>query len=211
MQAQFCYSRHMLEKWLPAPGFTGLYEVSDLGRVRSLDRIVKCKGDSTRTISGRILALGHTAHPNPAHRYAHVSLRNNHKSYGRLVHRLVAIAFIPNPEHKPQVNHVKGKEKLNNAVSNLEWATKAEDDAHAKANKLDARGSKHGRALKKSQDVAHIKTLLAQGMSTRTVAKLTGCSQTNVAEIRRGHIWKHVPPVAPQPQPSTKTGDESHA
>ena len=114
----------MNEIWKDVVGWEGLYEVSDLGRVRSVDRY-----------------LGHPSSPNGAFRkgkiltpkskrYADIHLWRNRKYVSTHVHRLVAIAFIPNPENKAEVNHKDGN-KLNNHVNNLEWVTRSENQKHA--------------------------------------------------------------------------------
>lgn len=81
------------ERWLPVAGFEGYYEVSDHGRVRSVDRVVTFK-------------------------------------YG--VHRLVATAFIPNPDNLPEVNH-KDENKNNNRVENLEWCDRQYNNTYGTA------------------------------------------------------------------------------
>jgi len=67
--------------------------------------------------------------------YWRVNVTINGKSYQKPVHRLIATAFIPNPDNKPQVNHIDGN-KQNNSVENLEWVTNSENRKHAVANKL---------------------------------------------------------------------------
>lgn len=99
--------------------FAGLYEVSNMGRVRSLDRWVRCKGNKKRLAKGKVLTprVGIQG-------YAYVILSGNQHRKTAKSHRLVALAFLPNPDNLPVVNH-KDENKLNNKVSNLEWCTVA--------------------------------------------------------------------------------------
>lgn len=102
------------EIWKDVPGYEGLYQVSSKGRVRSMDRIVSYK-ETTQFKKGKIL-LPMIAGAN----YLYVNLWKNNKRKYVSVHRLVALAFIPNPKGLKQVNH-KDEDKTNNNVSNLEW------------------------------------------------------------------------------------------
>lgn len=106
----------MEEVWRPVVGYEGQYEVSNLGRVRSLDRIVKSRVRSGQKIKGRMLTK--RCHKG----YFRVALSENNSTSNFFVHRLVAAAFIPNPENLPCVNH-KNENKLDNRVENLEWCT----------------------------------------------------------------------------------------
>ncbi|WP_195921980.1 NUMOD4 domain-containing protein [Lactobacillus crispatus] len=98
----------MIEIWKDIKGYESLYQVSNLGRIKSLPR---------STTIGRIRKL-RTNHSG----YLYFSAWKNGKVKMLSVHRLVAQAFIPNPEELPQVNH-KDENKKNNKVSNLEWCT----------------------------------------------------------------------------------------
>lgn len=107
------------EIWKPVVGYEGKYEVSNLGRVRSIDRInvFEARGKKNhRFLTGKIL----TPQFDGRGHYLHVQLSNGEKSRIELVHRLVAKAFIENPYNFPEVNH-KDENKTNNMANNLEW------------------------------------------------------------------------------------------
>ena len=106
------------EEWRDVVGHEGRYEVSSLGRVRSL-MCQRGKRKHPWYMKGKIDRYG----------YPVVCLRKNGKNKHIPVHRLVAIAFIPNPEGKETVNHRNGS-KLDNSASNLEWATQSEQEFH---------------------------------------------------------------------------------
>ena len=110
------------EIWKPVACYEGLYEVSNLGRVKSLGRI-----DRFYRRWKSCILKPHTVGKN----YLAVSLSNGGKVRSIRIHRLVAEAFIPNPSNKPQVNHKDGN-KANNAASNLEWSTNSENQLHAR-------------------------------------------------------------------------------
>lgn len=111
--------------WKSVVGFEDRYEISNDGRVRSLDIYVKCRGGKTRLCKGRNKPLYRNNRG-----YVIVNLCRDNKTAYSLVHRLVAEAFIPNPYNKPQVNHIDG-DNTNNCVDNLEWVTDNENKAHS--------------------------------------------------------------------------------
>lgn len=113
-------------QWLPVKGYEKLYEVSDTGEVRSVDRVLAVTNQKERLFKGRVLLQT----MNKQVQYKQVSLWKENKGTSYYVHRLVAEAFIPNPEGKPEVNHIDGN-RQNNHISNLEWVTSGENSLHA--------------------------------------------------------------------------------
>lgn len=117
----------MLEEWRDIPGLEGGYQVSNFGRVRSLDRIVYRKGAHGKwnfyRYTGRIIKPVKTLQG-----YLVVPLGKKHPN--NRVHRLVASAFIPKIDGKDMINHIDG-DRTNNHVSNLEWCTNQENQLHA--------------------------------------------------------------------------------
>lgn len=113
----------MKELWKDIKGYKGLYQVSNLGRVRSLDRSVIDKKGRVLTFQGRLLRPAKSKKGG----YLRVILSKDGQSKTCKVHRLVAQAFIPNPYGLPCVNH-KDEITTNNCVNNLEWCTWAYND-----------------------------------------------------------------------------------
>ena len=107
----------MKEIWKDIKDYEGHYQVSNLSRVRSLDRYIKGKGHSLQFKKGRILKP-----TKDRYGYLQVTLCKNNIKKEYKVHRLVAEAFIDNPDNLPQVNH-RDENKLNNNVDNLEWCS----------------------------------------------------------------------------------------
>jgi hypothetical protein len=172
------------EIWLPVNGYEGSYEVSDLGKVRSLDRL-----DSIgRKVKGRTMKL--CVSDSGYHR---VQLFKDGNYQTCLVSRLVAQSFIPNPESKPCVNHIDGH-PLNNNVSNLEWVTYAENTQHAVRTGLlpPNIGVKNGQSKLTPDLIEQAKKLREMGYGYRKVAKLVGVSKTGITNALTGKSWKYL-------------------
>jgi hypothetical protein len=121
----------MEEIWKTIPKYEGMLEASNLGRIRTLDRYISRKDTGTEYfVKGKILKFN-------KHRdgYLKVYFSVENKGKGEFVHRLVAMAFILNPENKSQVNHIDCC-KTNNNVINLEWCTNKDNQIHARVNGL---------------------------------------------------------------------------
>ncbi len=166
----------MLEYWIDVSNFPD-YQVSNHGRVKNkkTDKILK---------------------PYPTRGYLRIGLYDETGRKCKLVHRLVAEAFIPNPKNKPAVNHINGC-KTDNNVTNLEWSTASENLYHAHNNglrpKLDNQGEKNGFAKLTEAQVIHIKQLLADGKLTqKAIASHFNVSRETISNIKNGRRWSHV-------------------
>lgn len=119
-----------MEIWKDIIGFEGLYQISSAGLVKSVERIA-----TSRSTSHWYSKHERILFPEISSGYYRVIFSKNGTITKHAVHRLVATAFIPNLENKPQVNHIDGN-KLNNHISNLEWVTASENVRHAIATGL---------------------------------------------------------------------------
>ncbi len=171
------------EGWLPVLNYEGLYEVSNLGRVRP----AKPRYKDVPILKTRI-----------CRGYERVTIYKNGKRKDFQVHRLVADAFIPNPDNKPQVNHIDGN-KLNNVVENLEWVTRSENQLHAKRTGLDPMIRNNPIQSKPvdmySTDGVFLKTYASATEAERKTGINQGCISRCCAGKRGyksagGYVWK---------------------
>lgn len=206
----------MEEHWRPVVGYEGLYEVSNIGRVRSIDKVVVSEnqyGRYEKTVKGRIMKTGKNKYG-----YLQVGLCKYGKVKTFLVHRLVAEAFIPNPNNLPEVNH-KDERPWNNAVSNLEWCDRVYNNNYGTRNKRisQANKGKNGYWLGKhhSDETKRriIETMskkpvaaytpdgsfVAEFPSIREAARVLNCFSTNIVGCLKGrykscsgYIWKYL-------------------
>lgn len=134
----------MKEVWKDIPGFEGMYQVSNMGRVKSLERKVRCgNGMGVHIVPERIRKPYTFVHLKSglSYRYATVCLKKaGAKPVTRQVHRLVAEAFIPNPNGLSDVNH-KDEDGLNNKVDNLEWLSHKDNCNYGTRNERCAKSS----------------------------------------------------------------------
>ena len=175
----------MQETWVAIEGMEGAYEVSDLGRVRSLDRVVRhcLGGDSLRR--GRILkqSCGKNGYPS-------VSLSASSEERTHKVHRLVATHFLParSPD-LPEVNH-KDFDRTNNAVSNLEWIDREGNVRHARVGGRCKATTNPKRAKKLTLNaVASIRADRIAGATLAVIGLKHGVSGSTVGKVVRGERW----------------------
>jgi hypothetical protein len=177
------------EVWSTIKDYEGLYEVSNMGRVRSLDR------EQSRAIVGleTYIKKGQVLSPRLQRQgYQLVALFKNGKREDKLIHRIVAEAFIPNPLKKETVNH-KDNVKGNNVVNNLEWATQSENSKHAFDNGFNSnKGEKNPSRKLNNKDVRRIKMALGCGISARELGNIYNVHKSTIKSIRTGRNWKHI-------------------
>lgn len=180
------------ERWLPVVGYEGQYEVSDLGNVRSLDRVVQVRNRwgsiTNKTIAGIILAQ---TPDKGSYSYGRltVKLSKGGVAKTRLVHQLVAESFIGPRPVGCEVAHGDGN-PANNCIDNLRYATSAENTADKFTHGTVLRGEGVGNSKLKEDDVRAIKN--CTDLSVTNLAKLYGMSLGQVSRIRSGQRWGHV-------------------
>lgn len=126
------------------------------------------------------------------HGYLYVNLWVNGICYRDTIHRLVAKAFIPNPNNLPEVNHIDG-DKENNCVNNLEWSSSEDNVSHAWYNNLCSSYGENSHLNKfKEEYIIKVCEMLMEGLQPREISELTGISQAMVSDIRGKKIWKHI-------------------
>lgn len=167
------------EVWRDIPGYEGAYQVSSLGRVRSVERRVLRSDGIVYTIHEKILR------PNVNKRgYYSLVLRKNKRDVTREVHGLVALAFLG--ERTPgdeEVRHIDG-DRLNNSAENLRYGTRSQ-------NQLDLYAQRGYHHRLTPEEAKEIRKRRSAGETGRALAKAFGCSESNISEIvhRRSFAW----------------------
>jgi len=171
---------HMREEWKDIEGYEGLYQVSNSGQIKSLqiNKILK------PVLANKKAKIS----------YYRISLCKNAKSKAYLIHRLVANAFIPNPENKPCVNHLDCITS-NNKRSNLEWVNHSENVIHSiKMGRIKPLlGINNGQSKLLDKDVIEIRRLyIPRKMSRQKLADKFNVSQSTIMAITQNKGWKHL-------------------
>lgn len=172
-----------MEEWKDVKEFEGLYQVSNKGRVRSLDRVINGKRYTGKILSSKVNAG-----------YPIVRLCDGSRKLSVRVHRIVAETFLDNPKGLPEVNHKDGN-KRNNKVGNLEWCTSRENKIHAWMTGL----TKSPPAEKpKSVEQYDKETLIAIYKSIEIASILLGIDDGSICKCcmgkritAGGYIWKY--------------------
>ena len=158
----------MEEIWKDVENYEGKYQVSNLGKIKNL----KLNKVYIGSLVGR----------NVLYRYFNMGY----------VHRIVAKAFIPNPENKPEIDHIDYN-PLNNNVTNLRWVTHSENQIHSKERlSLSRQGEKHPLATLTDDEVLNIRKLRNRKIRCKIIAELYGITENNVSNLTTRN-YKHLP------------------
>ena len=175
----------MSERWKDIPGYEGLYQASNLGRVKRL-------GGTPKTVNDRIL----NGHAIPTG-YLQVFLYSDAEGIPHYVHRLVCAAFHgPPPTEKHEVNHLNGV-RGDNRAGNLQWVTCSENHRHAYRvlgrKPPDTHGEASGMAKLSRRDVRRIREMYATGKYQQAeLGRMFGVKRKTIWDIVHRHTWTHI-------------------
>lgn len=192
----------MQEIWKDIKEYEGLYQISNFGNVRSVDRVVRCN-TGYANIKGKLLKPTLTKKG-----YYKASLSKNSKEKKFFIHRLVALHFLENPFNKEQINHIDGN-KINNRYDNLEFCTNYENYVHAKRTGLIDKNVRIQQAIKMGEKnrkpIAQFTKdgkFVKEYISIIEASRQTGLSHQNISNCLSpnqkksksagGYVWKYI-------------------
>lgn len=178
-----------MEIWKDVIGYEGIYQVSNLGNIKSLGRIaIRKDGSKDRFIHEKPMGKSIDKYG-----YYKTSLRKVGIHKTPTLHRLVAIAFLEKPEDKNQVNHINGN-KLDNRVENLEWCNNSENIQHAFdiGLKKGYCGEANVNCTTSKETILGIRDLNQRGISIKELSIKFEKSENYIRRIVRGDRWKHL-------------------
>lgn len=176
----------MSEIWKDLVGYEGLYQVSTLGNVRSVDRIERC-GSFFRRRKGTLLKQSINRGG-----YCQVHLNKDGNGCSKEVHRLIAKTFIENKYDLPEVNHIDC-DKTNNSVDNLEWVSREDNTKHAMEHDLKPHGDRHKSSKLRQSQVDWIRKNFDSNnkkYNTKSMAERFGVSRCTIRRVVLNQSWK---------------------
>lgn len=172
------------EKWKDVEGYEGIYQVSDRGRLRSVDRVVISKNGVKRKVKGRLMKQSTSNYG-----YKVITLRKGEIKKSHRVHRLVAESFINKEEGKTLINHKDG-DKCNNRAENLEWCTNSENMKHAFKSGLKQPSNPNKNGLMQGESHSRSKLTERDVLFIRKNAKVNGGEFSNVELASKYNVTK---------------------
>ncbi len=173
----------MTEHWKDIVGYEGVYQVSDVGRVKTIIG-TKCKQERLKSVTLR-----------KDNGYYIVTLYRNNRGKTKYIHRVVLEAFVGPCPNDHECRHLDGI-KIHNMLSNLVWGTRTENSQdtlkHGNHFQPDNRGSRHGESKLIESDIPRIRCLLKDGVAQSEVAIQFGVSQGLISRIKLRKNWRHV-------------------
>lgn len=182
----------IMEEWRDIVGYEGEYQVSNLGNVRSVTKKVRTKNGAYATKKGKMLTQTKRTKG-----YLCVNLSSNGKSRCVEIQRLVAVAFIPNPNNYPCVNH-KDENKENNSADNLEWCTYSYNNTYGECRKKASASRVNGKLSKRVYQYDTDMNLICEYPSLAEVKRIFGYDASKISLCARGvrktaygFVWKY--------------------
>ena len=184
-----------MEIWKDLTGYIGIYQVSNNGRIKSLSRKIARKNGQIAIVKEKILKP-----KKDRYGYFFIVLSNNNIRKTILVHRLVAAAFIPNPDNLPEIDHIDG-DRINNRVNNLRWCTRKQNANNPISIERYRKAGIIQKPYKQLQiPVQQLKDgfLIGSYSSIREAERTTGIAHTSISRVIRGTLntvggykWKY--------------------
>lgn len=181
----------LFEVWKDIPGYEGLYQVSNLGNVRSCDHFVDTHHNGRRLVKGKVLK---PVKNRPDEEYLKYCLSKNGKHYNMFAHKAVALAFLPNPDNLKEINH-KDENPKNNSLLNIEWCS---HKTNINFGTRSIRSGEKHKVMVVQYDLNGNKLCVFQ--SIKEAASVTGTKSSNIVHCCKGrrlsaggYKWKYEP------------------
>jgi hypothetical protein len=178
------------ERWRPVPGYEDYYEVSDLGRVRTVARVCYRSDGRPQRVKARIKRATAAVRRSGAGNYLSVILKVDGIEKRCYVHNLVLRAFDRLPLPGEQSRHRNGI-KEDNRLSNLHWGTHKDNAVDRIEHGTHPIGSRNGFARLTEADVPHIRAARAAGATVQAIARQYGVNRETIGHLLRGDTWRH--------------------